>query len=93
MYIYAFNLCHPPINQCHDMLLTCRFFFYGCPIYIPSIIITDDGFIKGFYSGFGPILFKQIPYTMAKFAVQGAAAEKIYSAIGKTPAVSLRFGY
>ncbi|KAJ3074406.1 mitochondrial phosphate carrier protein, partial [Rhizoclosmatium hyalinum] len=37
-------------------------------------IIKQDGFIKGFYSGFGPILFKQIPYTMAKFAVQGIAA-------------------
>jgi solute carrier family 25 phosphate transporter 3 len=44
--------------------------------------------LKGFYSGFGPILFKQIPYTMAKFAVQGAAAERIYKAMGKTPAVS-----
>jgi solute carrier family 25 phosphate transporter 3 len=33
--------------------------------------------LKGFYSGFGPILFKQIPYTMAKFAVQGWAAERI----------------
>ncbi len=27
------------------------------------------------YAGLGPILFKQIPYTMAKFAVQGKAAE------------------
>mmetsp|Transcript_133652 Transcript_133652/g.243261 ORF Transcript_133652/g.243261 Transcript_133652/m.243261 type:complete len:315 (-) Transcript_133652:77-1021(-) len=34
--------------------------------------------LAGWYSGFVPILFKQIPYTMAKFAVQGAAAEKIY---------------
>ena len=40
-------------------------------------IIKDDGVLKGFYSGFGPILFKQIPYTMAKFAVQGKAAELI----------------
>jgi solute carrier family 25 phosphate transporter 3 len=45
-------------------------------------IIAQDGFVKGFYSGFGPILFKQVPYTMAKFAVQGAAAEQIFSAIG-----------
>eukprot|EP01084_Bolivina_argentea_P042002 77531_1 len=43
-------------------------------------IIKDDGVLKGFYSGFGPILLKQIPYTMAKFAVQGAAAEKIATA-------------
>ncbi|GBG28840.1 Mitochondrial phosphate carrier protein [Hondaea fermentalgiana] len=40
-------------------------------------IIADEGFISGFYSGFIPILFKQVPYTMAKFAVQGAAQEKI----------------
>jgi len=34
--------------------------------------------LAGWYSGFVPILFKQVPYTMAKFAVQGAAAERIY---------------
>ncbi|KAI8906951.1 mitochondrial carrier family [Gorgonomyces haynaldii] len=41
-------------------------------------ILAQDGLIKGFYSGFGPLLFKQVPYTMAKFAVQGWAAELIY---------------
>merc|ERR1719162_852440 len=46
----------------------------------------NEGAKKAFYSGFGPILFKQVPYTMAKFAVQGAAAEKIYDSMGKTPA-------
>lgn len=45
-------------------------------------ILKQDGVINGFYSGFGPILFKQIPYTMAKFAVQGWAAEKIASGAG-----------
>jgi solute carrier family 25 phosphate transporter 3 len=45
-------------------------------------IVKQDGVIKGFYSGFGPILFKQVPYTMAKFAVQGWAAEQIYRASG-----------
>merc|ERR1711935_437449 len=39
----------------------------------------------GFYSGFVPILFKQIPYTMAKFAVQGKAAESMYSSMGTSP--------
>jgi solute carrier family 25 phosphate transporter 3 len=48
-------------------------------------IIKDDGVLKGFYSGFGPILFKQIPYTMAKFAVQGWASEVIYNATGADP--------
>ena len=37
-------------------------------------MLSTDG-VMGFYAGLGPILFKQIPYTMAKFAVQGKAAE------------------
>jgi len=45
----------------------------------------DMGPIPAFYSGFGPILFKQVPYTMAKFAVQGKSAEVIYNALGTTP--------
>mmetsp|Transcript_21409 Transcript_21409/g.41985 ORF Transcript_21409/g.41985 Transcript_21409/m.41985 type:complete len:346 (+) Transcript_21409:62-1099(+) len=45
-------------------------------------VIADEGFFAGFYSGFVPILFKQIPYTMAKFAVQGAAQEKMCSVSG-----------
>jgi len=52
-----------------------------------------DGFVKmfkteglgGFYAGLLPILAKQVPYTMAKFAVQGEAADAIYSSMGKTP--------
>lgn len=47
-------------------------------------MLQTDG-IMGFYAGLGPILFKQIPYTMAKFAVQGAAAEKMYDALGTSP--------
>lgn len=53
-----------------------------------------DGFVKmfktegigGFYSGFLPILAKQIPYTCAKFVVQGTAADSMYKSMGKTPA-------
>eukprot|EP00928_Gymnodinium_smaydae_P005915 TRINITY_DN1204_c0_g2_i3.p2 TRINITY_DN1204_c0_g2~~TRINITY_DN1204_c0_g2_i3.p2 ORF type:complete len:313 (-),score=91.27 TRINITY_DN1204_c0_g2_i3:117-1055(-) len=41
-------------------------------------LVKTEG-LAGWYSGFVPILFKQIPYTMAKFAVQGAAAEQIYA--------------
>merc|ERR1711959_782221 len=44
------------------------------------------GLVPAFYSGFVPILFKQIPYTMAKFVVQQQAAEVIYSSIGQSPA-------
>jgi len=48
-------------------------------------LLREEGIIRGFYSGFGPILFKQIPYTMAKFAVQGRAAEAMYGAMNKKP--------
>lgn len=47
-------------------------------------MFATDG-VSGFYAGLGPILFKQIPYTMAKFAVQGKVAELIYSATDKVP--------
>jgi solute carrier family 25 phosphate transporter 3 len=42
--------------------------------------------IGGFYAGFMPILAKQIPYTCAKFVVQGTVADKAYISMGKTPA-------
>jgi len=42
--------------------------------------------LGGFYSGFIPILAKQIPYTCAKFLVQGTAADTIYNSMGKSPA-------
>lgn len=42
--------------------------------------------IGGFYAGLVPILAKQVPYTMAKFAVQGEAADKMYAGMGKSPA-------
>jgi len=53
---------------------------------VAARLVREEGVIRGFYSGFGPILFKQIPYTMAKFAVQGRAAEAVYSNMGKSPA-------
>jgi len=42
--------------------------------------------VGGFYAGLAPILAKQVPYTMTKFAVQGAAADAMYGSLGKTPA-------
>jgi len=42
--------------------------------------------IGGFYAGLVPILGKQVPYTMAKFAVQGDAADRIYNSMGKSAA-------
>jgi solute carrier family 25 phosphate transporter 3 len=50
-----------------------------------SKMLKTEG-IGGFYAGLGPILAKQVPYTMAKFAVQGSAADAIYNSMGKSPA-------
>jgi solute carrier family 25 phosphate transporter 3 len=50
-------------------------------------MLSTDG-ILGFYAGLGPILFKQIPYTMAKFAVQGKAAELMYNVVGQPDTIS-----
>jgi solute carrier family 25 phosphate transporter 3 len=61
------------------------------PDYAPGMLSCaqkmagEMGFVPAFYSGFVPILFKQIPYTMAKFVVQQQAAEGIYASIGQTP--------
>ncbi|KAK0366625.1 mitochondrial phosphate carrier protein [Friedmanniomyces endolithicus] len=41
-------------------------------------IYSQEGF-GAFYSGFGPILFKQVPYTMAKFVVYEKVAEQVYA--------------
>jgi len=45
---------------------------------------AQEGFM-GFYAGLAPILAKQVPYTMAKFAVQGKAADAIYGSLGTSP--------
>ena len=47
-------------------------------------MLKADG-IGGFYAGFLPILAKQVPYTMAKFAVQGEVADAMYASMGKSP--------
>lgn len=41
--------------------------------------------IGGFYAGLIPILAKQIPYTCAKFVVQGSVADSMYASMGKSP--------
>ncbi|KAJ5948253.1 mitochondrial phosphate carrier protein [Penicillium verhagenii] len=46
-----------------------------------SKILKEEG-VGAFYSGFGPILFKQVPYTMAKFVVFEKVSEAIYKSFG-----------
>lgn len=45
-------------------------------------IMKNEG-AGALYSGFGPILFKQVPYTMAKFVVYEKVSEAIYKRIDK----------
>ncbi|KAJ5382300.1 Mitochondrial carrier protein [Penicillium concentricum] len=45
-------------------------------------IMKEEG-IGAFYSGFGPILFKQVPYTMAKFVVFEKVSEAILAKVNK----------
>jgi len=69
----------------------CRIRLVSQPDYAASLpacatkMSSEMGFVGAFYSGFVPILFKQIPYTMAKFAVQGTTAESIYEKLGEKP--------
>merc|ERR1712045_545919 len=73
-------------------LEACRIRSVSDPGFAPSLpgvaarLIKEEGVLRGFYSGFGPILFKQVPYTMAKFAVQGRVSEAMYKNMGKSPA-------
>merc|ERR1719416_68043 len=70
----------------------CRIRLVSNPEYAPGMVscaqkmVGEMGMIPAFYSGFVPILCKQIPYTMAKFVVQQQAAEAIYASLGQTPA-------
>ena len=56
------------------------------PDFAPSLstaftkILTGEG-LRGFYAGLLPILLKQIPYTMAKFAVFETSSEAIYRSL------------
>jgi len=52
-----------------------------------SKMLKNEG-IGAFYAGFGPILFKQIPYTMAKFVVFEKVNEAIYGYVDKSTASS-----
>jgi len=69
----------------------CRIRLVSQPDYADSLMgvakrmSSEMGFVGAFYSGFVPILFKQVPYTMAKFAVQGKAQDIIFGSLGGAP--------
>jgi len=45
-------------------------------------LIKEEGVYRGLYSGFGPIVFKQVPYTMTKFVVYERAYEMLLKRVG-----------
>jgi len=49
-----------------------------------SKMYAQEG-LSGFYAGLLPILAKQIPYTCAKFVVQGSVADSVYGSMGSSP--------
>ncbi|KAG0254631.1 Cu/Pi carrier [Linnemannia exigua] len=53
-----------------------------------SRILREEGVLRGFYSGFGPILLKQIPYTMAKFVVYERVLEAFLENMGPKESIS-----
>jgi solute carrier family 25 phosphate transporter 3 len=53
-----------------------------------SRIWKEEGVMRGFYSGFGPIVFKQVPYTITKFVVYERAAEAILKQLGGAESLS-----
>jgi len=50
-----------------------------------SKMLKNEG-VGAFYAGFGPILFKQVPYTMTKFVVYEKVAELIWSGLDRANA-------
>ncbi|KAI0169551.1 mitochondrial phosphate carrier protein [Hypoxylon sp. FL1284] len=48
-----------------------------------SKILKNEG-IGGFYGGFGPILFKQVPYTVTKFVAFEKFSEAIFGQLDKS---------
>lgn len=68
-----------PLEACRIRLVSEPTFANSLPA-TAARLMKEDGLVKGFYSGFVPMLFKQVPYTMAKFAVQGAASDAIAKA-------------
>ncbi|EGG20723.1 mitochondrial substrate carrier family protein [Cavenderia fasciculata] len=64
--------------------------FAKTPVEALGKIVKSEG-VMGLYKGLPPILLKQVPYTMAKFAVFEFTAESVYTYLAKngTPKESM----
>merc|ERR1712032_1437646 len=81
-FIADIFLC--PLEACRIRSVSDPGYASGLPG-VASRLIKEEGVLRGFHSGFGPILFKQVPYTMAKFAVQGNVADSMYAGLKTAP--------
>lgn len=69
-----------PLEATRIRLVSQRNFASGL---IPGFarLAREEG-LRGFYSGFIPLLFKQVPYAVGQFSVHEAANEAIFRAMG-----------
>lgn len=69
-----------PLEATRIRLVSSRGYANG---FLPGFarMAKEEG-LKGFYSGFIPLLFKQIPFAVGQFSVHEAANELIYRAMG-----------
>lgn len=70
-----------PMEATRIRLVSDPSFAKGLPDGFAKILQTEG--LKGLYKGLPPILFKQVPYTMAKFGVFEKTSEVIYSYLPK----------
>lgn len=81
-FIADIFLC--PLEACRIRAVSQPDYARGLPG-VAARLMREEGPMKGFYSGFGPLLFKQVPKTFVMFLVQGRSAEMIYSQLGTGP--------
>ncbi|TIB69841.1 hypothetical protein E3P77_00245 [Wallemia ichthyophaga] len=81
-FFASIALC--PLEATRIRLVSQPTFASGLMTGLPKIM-SQEG-VSALYAGFGPILFKQIPYTMAKFAVFERVSEMAIQAYGKPKA-------
>ncbi|GAP92068.1 putative mitochondrial phosphate carrier protein [Rosellinia necatrix] len=69
-----------PLEATRIRLVSQRGFAAGL---VPGFLrLAREEGLRGFYSGFVPLLFKQVPYAVGQFSVHEAAVELIYRSIG-----------
>ncbi|SMR49784.1 unnamed protein product [Zymoseptoria tritici ST99CH_3D1] len=71
-----------PLEATRIRLVSDKTFASGLVTGFTKILKTEG--LGGFYSGFGPILFKQVPYTVTKFAAFEKISELAFARLDKS---------